>query len=244
MRRPSPFVPCALLALLLICASFRPLPDGLATLRRWVPAAVVDDEAVQAYGLDSCFQIRLIDEALFKRIYGKSYKQGCSIPRSSLRCLHVLHRNTDGQPQLGELICNAAIADDLLDIFRHLYEAGYKIERITLIDDYDADDERSMAANNTSCFNFRLVAGSKKLSKHAQGLAVDINPLYNPCLHLGTGKVEPANGKRYAIDRNKLAGTPVPIITPKDLCHRLFTEHGFHWGGTWMSKKDYQHFEK
>lgn len=213
-------------------------------LSEWTAAAVVEDAEVERFGIDSCFVSLPISDAIFSRMQGKSYKNGCSVPRENLRYLQVLHRNADGKTQLGEMVCNASITKDLLIIFRQLYDAGYKIERMVLIDDYDADDERSMTANNTSCFNFRPISGSDKLSKHSQGLAIDINPLYNPCLSLGTGKVEPSAGKQYAIERAKITDTKVPLINKKDLCYQLFKEHGFKWGGNWMSKKDYQHFEK
>lgn len=219
-------------------------PDEQKILHEWTPAAVVSDEAVKAYSLDSCFKAYPINDAIFARMQGKSFKQNCTMPRASLRYLRMLHRNTEGKTQLGEIVCNQSIANDLLDIFRKLYEAGYKIERITLIDDYNADDETSMRANNTSCFNFRVVSGTTKLSKHSQGLAIDINPLYNPYIHLNNGKVEPATGKPYAYNRANLRNVKVPIIDTKDLCYRLFIQHGFRWGGVWKTVKDYQHFEK
>lgn len=101
--------------------------------------------------------------------------------RSELRLLKVLHRNADGNPQRGEMVVNAAIADKAIDIFRQLYLADYRIERMVLIDNYDADDESSMRANNSSSFNFRFMTGSTtKISKHGLGLAIDINTLYNP----------------------------------------------------------------
>lgn len=230
--------------LLLVAFSAFVTPDEQKTLHEWTPAAVVSDEAVKAYSLDSCFKAYPINDAIFARMQGKSFKQNCTMPRASLRYLRMLHRNTEGKTQLGEIVCNQSIANDLLDIFRKLYEAGYKIERITLIDDYNADDETSMRANNTSCFNFRVVSGTTKLSKHSQGLAIDINPLYNPYIHLNNGKVEPATGKPYAYNRANLRNVKVPIIDTKDLCYRLFIQHGFRWGGAWKTVKDYQHFEK
>lgn len=230
--------------LLLVAFSAFVTPDEQKTLHEWTPAAVVSDEAAKAYSLDSCFKAYPINDAIFARMQGKSFKQNCTMPRASLRYLRVLHRNTEGKTQLGEIVCNQSIANDLLDIFRNLYEAGYKIERITLIDDYNADDETSMRANNTSCFNFRVVSGTTKLSKHSQGLAIDINPLYNPYIHLNNGKVEPATGKPYAYNRANLRNVKVPIIDTKDLCYRLFIQHGFRWGGAWKTVKDYQHFEK
>lgn len=230
--------------LLLVAFSAFVTPDEQKTLHEWTPAAVVSDEAAKAYSLDSCFKAYPINDAIFARMQGKSFKQNCTMPRASLRYLRVLHRNTEGKTQLGEIVCNQSIANDLLDIFRKLYEAGYKIERITLIDDYNADDETSMRANNTSCFNFRVVSGTTKLSKHSQGLAIDINPLYNPYIHLNNDKVEPATGKPYAYNRANLRNVKVPIIDTKDLCYRLFIQHGFRWGGAWKTVKDYQHFEK
>lgn len=237
-----------LLILFILCCAFRQHPvhetDDLDALSTWKSATIVSDEAVATFGMDSCFKAYPISDHIFQRIQGKSYKSNCTVHISSLRYLRVLHRNINGQTQLGEIICNASIADDLLSIFRQLYEQDYKIERITLIDDYDADDEASMKDNNTSCFNFRPVAGTTTLSKHSRGLAIDINPLYNPCLHLRTNKVQPTTGKPYSTNRQNLRNTPVAIISKDDLCYRLFTEHGFQWGGNWNSIKDYQHFEK
>ena len=103
--------------------------DDNEVLRTWTPATVVSDEAIKAYGIDSCFTISPISDAIFSRMQGKSYKKNCSVPRATLRYVKVLHRNIDGKTQLGEIVCNQSIATDLVDIFRKLYDAGYKIER-------------------------------------------------------------------------------------------------------------------
>ncbi len=161
----------------------------------------------------------------------------------ALDTLQVKHIDFEGRTQQGVIICNRQITADLRDIFAQLYKAKYPIERIRPISDYDDDDERSMQANNTSCYCYRPIAGSTKLSKHAQGLAIDINPLYNPCVRRqkdGTLKVEPATGRPY-VDRSKSFKYK---ITTNDLCYRLFLQHGFRWGGSWRTLKDYQHFEK
>lgn len=189
------------------------------------------------------FSIDTLSNALFLRMQGKSYPEGCSVRRSELRYLQVLHYDAEGKVHRGELVCHQTIAADLLDIFRQLFEAHYPIERISLIDDYDADDERSMTANNTSCFCYRKIAGSPRLSKHSLGLAIDINPLQNPCVKRrkdGTLFIQPQAGRQYA---NRQKNHPYKI-TKGDLCYRLFLAHGFSWGGNWRSPKDYQHFEK
>ncbi|MBP5596538.1 MAG: hypothetical protein J6Y02_14225, partial [Pseudobutyrivibrio sp.] len=89
------------------------------------------------------------ESEIFERIKGKSYKDNCTVPLSDLRYLHVLHVGFDGQSHDGEIICNKYIADDLLQIFEELYEAKYPIEKIKLVDEYNADDEASMADNNS-----------------------------------------------------------------------------------------------
>ena len=174
---------------------------------------------------------------------GRSYPSDCPVRREDLRYLRVLHRDAAGQALVGEMIVGKRIAGDVLEILRALFDAGYPIERMRLVDGYDADDETSMRANNSSCFNFRYISHTTTVSKHGLGEAVDINPLYNPYhkfLPDGTEVIEPATGAPY-LDRS---GDFPYKIEKGDLCYRMFRRHGFNWGGEWTSRKDYQHFEK
>lgn len=189
------------------------------------------------------FIAREIPDSIWTRMQGRSYPQECRIARSELRYLELSFVDFDGREHVGQMVCNKQIANDLLYIFRQLYEARYPIASMRLIDDYEADDSRSMASNNTSCFCYRRVAGSKSLSKHSRGMAVDINPLYNPCVYVKSGRVLPPEGNKYAHDRDKRKDIPSKIDAT-DLCYRLFVSRGFRWGGTWRTIKDYQHFEK
>ena len=188
-----------------------------------------------------------ITPAIEERITGISYPADGSaeITLNELAYLNVLYNDFEGGVQTGELICNQYIALDLLEIFEELYRSGYQFEEISLIDKYDGDDTLSMEHNNTSCFNYRIVDGTDHLSKHAYGLAIDINPFYNPYVIYnkdGTGEtyISPQGSEVYA-DRSK----DFPYkIDENDLCYKLFIEHGFTWGGNWNSSKDYQHFQK
>ena len=215
-----------------------PAAGRQAMIGRESPAPGDEDQADES---DPDFYILPITDEIFRRIYGSSYKADCTVPREDLRYLHVLHKDIDGAEHEGEMIVNRRIAGDVLDIMRQLYESGYPIEKIRLIDEYGADDEASMEDNNSSSFNFRFISHTATVSKHGLGLAVDINPLYNPYVKTvdGARSVEPANAEAY-LDRD--AVFPYKI-EKDDLCIRLFAEKGFEWGGDWTSVKDYQHFE-
>ena len=201
------------------------------------------------YSLDENFYYEPLSDNLRRYITGVSYpaqtddSQELEITLDELRYIHILHYDFDGNSVEGELICNEAIAQDLVEIFYELYRNEYQLERVLLIDEYDGDDTASMEDNNTSCFNYRVVSGTSHLSKHALGLAIDVNPFYNPYITYnkdGSENVSPAAAEFYA-DRS--ISFPYKI-DENDLCYKLFIKHGFTWGGNWNSSKDYQHFQK
>lgn len=191
------------------------------------------------------FYYEPLSDAIKDKITGISYPEsGCTVPYDDLNYVGLLYIDFNGEEQTGELICNKAIAQDMVEIFYELYQNDYRIERIRLIDEYDGDDTLSMMDNNTSCFNYRVVDGTTNLSKHALGCAIDINPFYNPYVVFnkgGTGEtyISPKGSETYA-DRS----LDFPYkIDENDLCYKLFKAHGFTWGGNWNSCKDYQHFQ-
>ncbi len=189
--------------------------------------------------VDSFFWQSGISDAVFERMEGKSYGEGCNL-RDQLRYLQILHFDFDGKVRVGELVCNEQISDDLLYIFRQLYDYQYPIEKVLLIDEYDADDWLSSSDNNTSCFNYRNTTYGTGLSKHARGLAIDVNPLYNPYITADNGSCVPPLGIPY-MDRTRDFEHK---IDETDICCQLFLEAGFTWGGSWASTPDYMHFEK
>lgn len=177
------------------------------------------------------------------RIQGISYQENPNVALSDLAYLRMLYYGIDGNTYVGEMIVNQKIKEDVLSVFQKLYEERYPIERMVLVDEYQGEDERSMDANNTSAFNYRTIAGSSKLSNHSYGMAIDLNPKYNPYVkQRGDGSIfcQPESGRAYA-DRTKEFDYK---IDENDLAYQLFTQAGFTWGGNWNSVKDYQHFEK
>lgn len=186
-------------------------------------------------------RISEIDDILYHRIYKKSYKENCTVPLDDLRYIIVTYYGFDGLTHKGELIVNKSIAEKVCLIFQELYDAKYPIEKICLVDNYNGNDNDSMSDNNSSCFNYRTIDSSTKLSNHSKGLAIDINPLYNPYIRFFNGEMSvlPEAGKKY-VDRNTDCAY---MIQKGDACYNAFTKHGFSWGGEWTSSKDYQHFE-
>lgn len=191
------------------------------------------------------FYYEPLSETIKARITGISYPEtDCTVSYEELNYVGLRYVDFNGDVQEGELICNKAIAQDMVEIFYELYQNDYRIERIRLIDEYNGDDTLSMLDNNTSCFNYRVVDGTTKLSKHALGCAIDINPFYNPYVVYnkdGSGEtyISPKGSEIYA-DRSQ----DFPYkIDETDLCYKLFTSRGFTWGGNWNSSKDYQHFQ-
>lgn len=191
------------------------------------------------------FYYESLSDDIKKRITGISYPaddSNAQIHYDDLCYVSVLYYNFNDHEKNGQLICNKAIAQDLVEIFYELYRNNYQIEKIRLIDEYQADDSLSMMDNNTSCFNYRPKP-SGSLSNHAYGLAIDINPFFNPYVTYGKdGSIHVSpEGSEYYADREKQFAYK---IDKNDLAYQLFTEHGFTWGGNWNSCKDYQHFEK
>ena len=218
-------------------------PVDTRALTEWQAGRTVSQEAVDAFGgIDMCFAAEPIPDGVWARMQGKTYKENPYIGRDDLRHVRALHWDYDNQMHVGEMIVNKQIAECVARILRQLFDAKYPIQRMLLPDVYDADDETQMRDNNSSCFCYRTIAGSTNLSKHARGLAIDINTLYNPYYKVrddGTLFIQPATAEAYC---NRDWDFPYKI-DHDDLCFRLFTEAGFDWGGDWTTRKDYQHFE-
>lgn len=165
-----------------------------------------------------------------------SWREGCPVGPEALRAVTLSHWGFDGEVHEGTVIVAADVAEDIVDIMSQLFAAGFPIERMEPIDVYGGDDDRSMAANNTSAFNCRAVTGGSSWSEHSYGTAIDVNPLVNPYVRGDT--VLPPEGSRFA-DR----GMDAPgMIHRGDDVVDAFAAHGWVWGGTWTSPKDYQHF--
>lgn len=163
------------------------------------------------------------------------YKEG--VPKeisSEITLAQVEYIDYNGNYEEGIIVVNKKVAKEVVEIFQEIKKSGFQIEKIIPISEYNWDDDKSMEDNNTSGYNYRFVANTKKLSNHSFGMAIDINPRYNPMIV--KDRISPLNGS-YS-DQNK--GT----ITSESEIVKIFKKRGWKWGGDYKTLKDYQHFEK
>ena len=71
------------------------------------------------------------------------------------------------------MICNVYIAAALIDIFKKLYEQNCPIEKIRLVDEYNADDKMSMRDNRVRPCR----AHTKSPVKISRGLTIHMVPM-------------------------------------------------------------------
>lgn len=153
--------------------------------------------------------------------------------RKTLALVTVRYRSFDGLLHEGQIVLHQDLTEDVVYFFDSFLKIGFPVNRAVPIVAFDWDDDRSMEANNSSAFNYRLILGTDRLSNHSLGKALDINPMQNPYF-ARDGKVYPA-GAVYDLS---VPGTVTPEIV------ELFKSRGWKWGGDWTVPVDYQHFEK
>ena len=181
-------------------------------------------------------EVSSIPASVKARMEGVSWRgEDARCPRwEELAYLKLDHVTFDGTAR-GELVVAAAVAPRAIELFRRLWQLGFPIRQLRLVDDFGASDDASMAADNSSAFNFRVVAGTDLLSQHALGHAIDINPVENPWRK--PARIVPAAGEAFA-DRGDIR--PGMIVRPGPIA-ALLDEQGWEWGGDWQHAFDDHH---
>ena len=166
-----------------------------------------------------------------------SWRPGCPVPPTALRELTLRFYGFDHHSHLGHLVVATSVVPRVIAVFRQLYAIRFPIRRMIAVDAYGGSDDRSVAADNTAGFNCRaaVAPGTPSWSRHAYGLAIDVNPVENPYLE-GTLVIPPA-GAAY---RNRAAMRPGMVIAGRTVV-AAFARQGWRWGGT-LAFPDYQHF--
>lgn len=224
-----------------------------ADLEDYNVGEIVTENIVNSSNYFQSYEIQENDH-IYQRIYGKSFPTNGEVSLSQLRYLKMIYYNYDGDIVVGEMIVHKDLASDVLDIFTEIFDAQIEIASMRLVDDFypasgdgEEADNASMAANNTSAFNYRVMTNSTQLSNHAKGMAIDINPKENPYVKqnsISSIQVEPVTEDSYSNIDLREQNTDPHVIKKDSEIYQIFQKYGFTWGGDWNNPKDYQHFEK
>lgn len=166
-----------------------------------------------------------LDEALVGKDIPQEIKQEQTL-------LDIPYASFEGDVRTGQLLIHIDLAEEARSIFEELCERKFPIEKMIPVVAFNWNDDASMAANNTSGFNYRTIFGTMKFSQHATGRAIDINPALNPYIR---GFFVAPPGASY--------DTTIPGTITEEIAE-LFKTRGWEWGGDWTTWKDWQHFEK
>ena len=109
--------------------------------------------------------------------------------------------SNDTKRPVSEFVCNRAMKEPLMKALHCVYR-------------YQMTNKRQVLHRFSGCYSPRKIFGTDRWSKHAYGMAVDLN--YFP--ETGKTKVE------------------MPVV-------KCFEKEGFIWGGRWKNKPDSMHFE-
>ncbi|MCB9675901.1 MAG: M15 family metallopeptidase [Alphaproteobacteria bacterium] len=196
-------------------------------------------------GTEVCFApythtVEPLPTALRDAMAGTTYEEGCPVGLDALALITTAHWGFDGEPKTGQLVVKADLASVYVDVLQHAWQVQFPIERIEPASAYGGSDDASMAVNNTSAFNCRPVTGGTSWSQHSYGHAIDVNPRQNPYVSASGNTVLPPEGAPYVTRDPSVPGLivdPGPVVG-------AFRRHGWGWGGSWNSLKDYQHFSE
>jgi len=155
-----------------------------------------------------------------------------------LRYLTMSTYGFDGQFSTGEMIVNAAIAQDAVALFREFHDARFPIEDMVVTTADEIEDAPTGDGNRTSSFECRPAVGSNTWSQHAFGLAIDINRFQNPYIKADLVLPELSS---YYLDRSL---HEPGMIEEGDVVTGAFDAIGWGWGGRWNSLKDWMHFSQ
>jgi hypothetical protein len=165
-----------------------------------------------------------------------SWQPACPVTLDELRYVTVSFWGFDERAHTGELIVNARFAEDIVEVFRRLFDARFPIEEMRVIRAEEIDAHPTGDGNTTTSFACRPAVGSGSWSRHAYGLAVDVNPFHNP--YLKGDLVLPELASAYLDRANHRPG----MILPGDEVVNAFGDMGWAWGGNWNTLLDYMHF--
>ncbi len=210
-------------------AAARPTPPELRNRRFTLPDTLT---ALPGDG----FASEVVSPPPARVLARSTWQPQCPVGAGDLAWVRLAFHGFDGRRHTGELLVHEAAADAMVSVFGELYRARFPIEQMTITALAERDAPPTGDGNNTGAFSCRPTRGATSYSRHAYGLALDVNPFQNP--YVKGEVVLPELATAYVDRGHRRPG----MITPDGPVVRAFARAGWDWGGTWRSLKDYQHF--
>ncbi|GEM_PF-2720539 len=185
--------------------------EHLANLQNWVHSET-DEEAIKKFGYEKCFSVVPLTDQ-----YWNDYKTVALSPNADkaklceVRSLTYVSRGRDGYAiRIGSLICDKRIANDLLAIFRSLYEQKYEVPDLSPC--YEFSWQQLINNNSSFCYFYDEHEPEAADLLQQQGLVVVLNPAFAPAdghdkavqlfrQHGFTWGGDTPNGQRYRFER-------------------------------------------
>jgi hypothetical protein len=162
---------------------------------------------------------------------------GSKAPQSiikQLQLIDVRYYSTDGKIHQGQVLANKKMADKIKIIFQFILANKFPVAHAIPVVKYNWNDDTSMQDNNTYSFCYRDIS----FSKHARGMAIDINPYFNPV----RWKAGYENLQNKPVGAHYNPRTPGTFYKENPVV-RQFKNLGFRWGHSFTAKYDDHHFE-
>lgn len=155
-----------------------------------------------------------------------------------LEVLEVKYLNKESKFCVGQIVVDKDLSAEVDKLFKFLLDQKFLLDKVVPVQSeaYDGSDIASMQDNNSSAENYRVIEGTDRLSLHAFGFAIDLNPRDNPIQKDGV-TIAPEGAVRNPEDSQTFTAEH-PVV-------KWLEERGWEWGGSWQEPyQDYHHFQK
>jgi hypothetical protein len=163
---------------------------------------------------------------------------------ADIKSIRVRYIDFEGEQQTGTIEIHKDLAEDVKAFFEKAVELKFPIQHVVKSSDekYQWDDDKLMAGNATTAYNFRLIKGTDRPSQHGLGRALDVNDALNPYVRY-------VNDEALTDPEGSVYDPSVPGTLTADHPLVVFMkDRGWVWGGDWTEDEhgvtDYQHFDK
>lgn len=168
-----------------------------------------------------------------------TYRHPTPVLVDDLILIRFIHWDFNGKDKVGQIVLHRNITGAFIEIMKIAYDIQYPLTQAVILDDVaiKGNYRLSLETNNTSGFHSGKDASGMGLSKHAYGLAIDLNPRINPMV-INEKLVFPSNSNTFVDNSVYHSGR---LHETHDIV-LAFMERGFEWHG-FLDTPNFHRFE-